>query len=92
MHHCTRTQVYAPNEELRTQLEERKRNESLLQEQISKAEQLSILQDYYEKLSSDEYMETQLNIMEIKLHDVKSKFGSIDEIKMIWTEEVANDG
>ena len=37
-------------------------------------------------------METQLNIMEIKLHDAKSKFGSIDEITMIWTEEVANNG
>ena len=92
IHHCTHTQVYAQNEELRTQLEKSTRNESLLQEQICKAElKLSILQDYCNKLSGGEHMETQPKIKESKLHDVKSEFSGTDEVKMTWTEEVTND-
>ena len=92
IHHCTHTQVYAQNEELRNELEKSKRNESLLQEQIYKAElKLSNLQDDCNKLSGGEHMETQLKFEESKLHDDKSEFSGIDEVKMTWTEEVTND-
>ena len=79
-----RMQVYAQNEELRAELEKSKRNESLLQEQICKVE-LKL------KLSGGEHMETQLKFEESKLQDVKSDFSGIDEVKMMWTEEVANN-
>ena len=51
VHHCIQTQVFAQNEELRTQLKGSKRNENFLQEQISKAEQkLSDLHASYDEL------------------------------------------
>ena len=91
IHHCTHTQVYAQIEELQTQLEKSKRNESLLQEEICKAElKFSILQDYCNKLSGEEHMETQLKIKESKQHDVKSEFSGTDEVKMAWTEQVCS--
>ena len=79
-----RMQVYAQNEELQAELEKSKRNESLLQEQICKVK-LKL------KLSGGEHMETQLKFEESKLHDVKSEFSGIDEVKMTWTEEVADN-
>ena len=79
-------QVYDQNESLRTQLKESKRTENLLQEQVDKAQKK--LSDLYElkTLSSSEDLETQLSIMQSKMSDVKSEFGSIDIIKMHFTE------
>ena len=79
-------QVYEQNEVLRTQLNESKRMENLLQEQIDHTQKkLSELKT----LSSSEDLETQLSIMQRKLSDVKSEFGSIDIIKMHYIEEVS---
>ena len=76
---------------LRTQLNESKRMENLLQEQIDHTQKkLSDLHENYDELktlSSSEDLETQLSIMQRKLSDVKSEFGSIDIIKMHYTEE-----
>ena len=92
VHHCIQTQVYAQNEELRTQLEGSKRNENLLQEQISKAEQkLSDLHASYDDLqmlTSGEEMKTQLSVVQRKMQDVKNEFSSIDIIKMHYAEKV----
>ena len=79
-------QVYDQNESLRTQLKESKRTENLLQEQVDKAQKK--LSDLHElkTLSSSEDLETQLSIMQRKMSDVKSEFGSIDTIKMHFTE------
>ena len=86
------TQVYAQNEELRTQLKESKRNENFLQEQISKAEQkLSDLHASYDELqmfTSGKEMKTQLSVTQRKMQDVKSEFSSIDVIKMHYAEKV----
>ena len=83
------SQVYAQNDELRTQLEESKRIENLLQEQISKAEQkVSDLHEKYKKQSRDEEIETQLKILERQIADVKSEFDKIDVIKLHRTEKV----
>ena len=92
VHHCIQIQVYGQNEELRTQLKESKRNESFLQEQISKAEQklydLQISNDELRMLTSGEEIKTQLGVTQRKMEDVKSDFGSIDVIKMHYTKEV----
>ena len=83
-----RTQVYAQNEELQSQLEESKRIESFLQDQISKVElKFSNLRENYDKLSV-EGIEAQLKIMQRKMFDVNSEFSSIDVIKLHWSEEV----
>ena len=85
-------QVYGQNEQLRTQLKESKRNESFLQEQISKAEQklsdLQISNDELRMLTSGEEIKTQLGVTQRKMEDVKSDFGIINVIKMLYTEEV----
>ena len=82
------TQVYAQNEELWSQLEESKRIESFLQDQLSKVElKFSNLCENYDKLSG-EYIEAQLKIMQRKMFDVKSEFSSIDVINLHWSEEV----
>ena len=82
------TQVYAQNEELRSQLEESKRIESFLRDQINKAElKFSNLRENYDKLSV-EGIEAQLKIMQRKMFDVKSEFRSIDVINLHWSEEV----
>ena len=82
------TQVYAQNEELRSQLEESKRIESFLQDQISKVElKFSNLRENYDKLSGED-IEAQLKIMQRRMFDVKSEFSSIDVIKLHWIEEV----
>ena len=92
VHHCIQTQVFAQNEELRTQLKGSKRNENFLQEQISKAEQkLSDLHASYDELqmlTSGEEMKSQLSFMQRKMQDVKSEFCSIDVIKMHYAEKV----
>ena len=92
VHHCIQIQVYGQNEELKTQLKESKRNESFLQEQISKAQQkLSDLQISYDELrmlSSGEEIKTQFGVIQRKMEDVKSDFASIDVIKMHYTKEV----
>ena len=92
VHHCIQTQVYAQNEELRTQLEGSKRNENFLQEQISKAEQkLSDLHASYDELqmlTNGEEIKTQLSVTQTKVQDLKSEFSSIDVIKMHYAEEV----
>ena len=86
---CIQTQVYAQNEELRTQLEQSKRQEFCLQRQISIAEQkFSKLHEMYDKLHGSENLESQLKVMQRKMQNVKSEFGSIDIIKLHWTEEV----
>ena len=86
------TQVYAQNQELRTQLKESKRNEEILLEQINKAKQKmsDLHKDYNELkvLSSGKEIETQLSIMRRKMNDVKSEFGNIDVIKIHCIEEV----
>ena len=81
-----RIQVYEQNESLRTQLKESKRIENLLQEQIDKAQKK--LSDLHElkTLSNSKDLETQLSIMQRKMSDVKSEFGSIDVIKMHYIE------
>ena len=81
-----RIQVYEQNQSLRTQLKESKRTENLLQEQIDKAQKK--LSDLHElkTLSSSKDLETQLSIMQRKMSDVKSEFGSIDVIKMHYIE------
>ena len=82
------TQVYAQNEGLRSQLEESKRIESFLQDQISKVElKFSNLRENYDKLSGED-IEAQLKIMQRKMFEVKSEFSSIDVIKLNWSEEV----
>ena len=90
MHIATyiQTQVYAQNEGLRSQLEESKRIECFLQDQISKVElKLSNLHKNYDKLSGED-IEAQLKIIQRKMFDVKSEFSSIDVIKLQWSEEV----
>ena len=80
--------MYGQNEELRSQLEESKRIESFLQDQISKAElKFSNLHEKYDKLSGED-IEAQLKTMQRKVFDVKSEFSSIDIIKLHWSEEV----
>ena len=85
-------QVYAQNQELRVQLKESKQSENLLQEQVKRRDQrLSDLQENYDKLklhSSSEEIETQLSVMQRKMHDIKGEFSSIDVIKMHLTEVV----
>ena len=85
-------QVYGQNEELRTQLKESKKSESFLQERISKAEQkLSDLQISYDELrmfTSGEEIKTELDVLQRKMQDVKSDYGSIGVIKMHYTKEV----
>ena len=82
------TQVYAQNEELRSQLEESKRTESFLQDQMCKVElKFSNLCENYDKLSGED-TEAQLKIMQRRMFDVKSEFSSIDVIKLHWSEEV----
>ena len=86
------TQVYAQNDQLWTQLEESKRIETLLQEQIRKFEQkVSDLHENYDQQPGSEEIETQLKIIQRKMFDVKSEFASIDLIKLHWSEEVATD-
>ena len=86
------TQVYAQNDQLWTQLEESKRIETLLQEQIRKFEQkVSDLHENYDQQPGGEEIETQLKIIQRKMCDVKSEFASIDLIKLHWSEEVATD-
>ena len=90
MHIATyiQTQVYAQNEGLRSQLEESKRIECFLQDQLSKVElKLSNLHKNYDKLSGED-TEAQLKIIQRKMFDVKSEFSSIDVIKLQWSEEV----
>lgn len=86
------TQVYAQNEELRTQLTESKRIENVLLEHMNKAEnKLSILHEDYHKLKvlfNAEELNTQINILRRKFNDVKSELGSIDVIKVNCIEEV----
>ena len=82
------TQVYAQNEELRSQLEESKRIESFLQGQISKVElKFSNLRENYDKLSGED-IEAQLKIMQRKMFEMKSEFSNSDVIKLHWSEEV----
>ena len=82
------TQVYAQNEELRSQVEESKRIESFLQDQISKVElKFSNLRENYDKLSGED-IEAQLKIMQRRMFDVKNEFSSIDVIKLHWSDEV----
>ena len=85
----THVQVYAQNDQLRTQLEQSKQIESLLREQISKAEQkVSYLHESYDKQYGGEDIEIQLKMLQRKLLDVKNEFCSIEVIKLHWTEEV----
>ena len=82
------TQVYAQNEELRSQLEESKRIESFLQDQISKVQlKFSNVCENYDKLSGED-IEAQLKIMQRRMFEVKGEFSSIDVIKLHWSEEV----
>jgi len=84
--------VNAQKEELRTQLKESKTYEKALQEQINKAKDKYLdLYQAHEKLkmySNSEEIESQLNIMQRKMVDVKSAFGCIDIIKIQCIEEV----
>ena len=92
VYQCTSilTQVYAQNDQLRTQLEQSKRIEKLLREQINKAEQkVSDLLERYDKQNTGEDIESQLKMMQRKMLDVKNEFGSIDVIKQHWTGEVS---
>ena len=89
------TQVYAQNQELRTELKESKRIEKVLLEHVNKAEEkLSVLHEDYDKLkvlSGTEELETQINLLRRKFNDVKSEFGSIDVIKIHCIEEVKSN-
>ena len=82
------TQVYAQNEELRSQLQERERFQSCLQDQISKAElKFSDLREIYDKLTGED-IEAQLKIIQRKMFEVKSEFSSNDVIKLHSSEEI----
>ena len=86
------TQVYAKNDQLWTQLEESKRIETLLREQIRKFEkEVSDAHENYDQQPGGEEIETQLKVIQRKLFDVKSEFASIDLIKLHWSEEVVTD-
>ena len=92
----THVQAYTQIDQLRTQLEQNKRTESLLWEQISKAKQkVSDLHESYDKQYAGEDIETQLKIIQRKMLDVKNEFVSIEVTKLHWSDEVhpyvAND-
>ena len=64
----------------------------MLQEQLDQAhKKLSDMHENYKlkTLSSSEDLETQLSNIQRKMCDVRSEFGSIDIIKMRYTEEVS---
>ena len=65
----------------------------MLQQQLGQAHKmLSDMHENYDKLktlSSSEDLETQLSNIQRKMCDVRSEFGSIDIIKMHYTEEVS---